>query len=161
MDYSSGNFGQKGDAMSDFVVSEMGLVERLGVTRAILKMWRDANLVRGRDWDAVAKNVMLTQEAAGRLSQSFGIPAPISEKNAAPPSLNASTEVLIPEAEEVSMVRPFRNPQLIEARRKNGALIMVRVQSNVNFRTGMVLRAVQGQSLWVLKGRCPRYPGKY
>ncbi len=94
--------------MSDFVVSEMGLVERLGVTRAILKTWRDANLVRGRDWDAVAKNVLLTQEAAERLALAIGASAPVLEKNTAPASKNASGEASIPEAEELVMVRAFR-----------------------------------------------------
>ena len=147
--------------MSDFVVSEMGLVERLGVTRAILKTWRDANLVRGRDWDAVAKNVLLTQEAAERLALALGVSAPVLEKNAAPASKNASGEASIPEVEELVMVRAFRNPKLIEARRKNAAIVMVRVQSNENFRPGMVLRAVAVNHLWVLKGRCPRFPGRY
>ena len=44
---------KRGDSMSDFVMAEVGLVERLGVTRAVLKAWRDANIVRGWDWDAV------------------------------------------------------------------------------------------------------------
>ena len=147
--------------MSDFVVAEMGLVERLGVTRAVLKAWRDANLVRGRDWAAISKNVLLTQEAAERLVLALGVSAPVLEKNAAHASKNDSGEASIPEVEELVMVRAFRNPKLIEARRKNGVGVMVRVQSNENFRPGMVLRAVQGQTLWALKGRCPRFPGKY
>lgn len=77
-----------------------------------------------------------------------------AEKNGAPPN----------DLHELIVTKVFPNPRLVQARDlASGEFYLVHVTKNNNFRPRMVLKArpVNGQRLFKLEGRTPRFPGKW
>lgn len=66
--------------------------------------------------------------------------------------------------EQLTVVRIFGNPSLLEAARDDGTRVRVRVAKNENFIRGMKLKArlpAAGSPVWDLVGHCPRWRGRY
>lgn len=59
---------------------------------------------------------------------------------------------------------PPRNTRILDARKKDGRAVRVRVNNNLNFMAGMTIRARWGgewPDVYNLEGRCPRQRGKW
>jgi len=140
---------------------EKMLVERLQLSRQSIDRFR-SSLTKGTDWKKDGREIVLSPGAVKRLLTDLGSPdydissSAIQENGARPPQ----------EIVELVVHRKFANPRLLEARDPaTGQLVRVRVPYNVNFQPHMVIKARKPgagfKDLYLMEGRCPRYPGKW
>lgn len=143
------------------LVPETELTEQLGISRDAIRALRKKELTEGIDWTGKNKRIQYTQEAALRIiSLAVGsLTSPEEKKEGGgDPGREAGPEELT----VVSIAR--RNVHMLDARKKDGAMVRVKVRSNLNFIPGMVINARPGgewPDVYVLEGRAPRYRGRW
>lgn len=143
-------------------ITEAWLSEETGLSRAVLKEFREKNL-SAADWRTGARGMVVweqtaLQKARGRWRDMNGLIEKICGAENGPEMTQEGAVVLT-----ASVIRKFANPQLIEARTQ-AAAILVRVHDNKNFVSGMSIKARRPKtpgSPWILEGRCPRWPGRF
>jgi hypothetical protein len=168
--------GSKILTMSDTLehdwLPEAEIATRLNVSRDILKK-RRPHLPAGTV-KAEGKVVLWRLDAARTASIELGLPDAFPQKKAADAPSEATAAASVEEDLLVSS-NPrfgrfhFRNPNIIQARRKNGELVYVRVVSSGHYqpqmRNGapMLVRAKKSpeSNLWLRSGRDPRWPGQW
>ena len=137
---------------------EGAVAERLGLTRSALEDYRARSLKKEGDWKKIGRSVALSEASLKKLLAYLGAPnldctGCVVGKNGAEP------EVI-----ELVITRVYPNPRLLLAASNTGEEVRVSVQSNINFRRGMKIKArpPAGEvQLYRLEGRCPRFPGKW
>lgn len=140
-------------------IAEADLAKRLNVDRAILKKMRPG--LPAGSLSAAGKVVLWSHAAAAHAAVTLGLADDSLEKNAAPAPAERAAE------EELTVIRNFPNPRVIQARRANGEAVMVRVSNGLKYvpklRNGdpMKLRATfsTAHNCWVRTGRDPRFVG--
>lgn len=150
-----------------FVVSEIDLAQKLGVSRKTMRARRDKVLVFGRDyWKKSDKAPVFLTEAAARLLLGEDVPEE---------AVTESVEVakVVPPPQPVVQLAPdegivtranFANPRIIQVTNHDRTkTINVVVSSSVNFVLGMTIkyRMDPGSDVGYLVGRCPRYRGRW
>jgi hypothetical protein len=138
---------------------EERLAPHLDVTKNVLEKFR-ADVLQKKDWRQTDRGIELSPPALQKLLEALGSP-----------DLDCSACLATaaePEPLELVVTRVFPNPQLLEcAMTVNGAAaekVRVRVPDNRNFRPRMTIKAVPDPvfpHLYKLKGRCPRFPGRW
>ena len=150
-------------------LTEDSLAELLNVHRDVLKKRRPhlpAVTVK-----LVHKVVLWRVDAAQAAADDMGIPITLLTEKAAPAAASAQDgheELQVASSPRFGRFH-FRNPKVIQARRKNGELVTVRVHSSAHYqpllRDGkpMLVRAQQqpGTNVWTRAGRDPRWPGRW
>ena len=147
----------------DELISEDELASRIGVSRGVLRDLRVAEFGTPEDgyWRRIVRTIHYTDKGAQRALEHV--------KSGLLGEVTPDDEKLLkgPLEETVTFVKGgFGNRQLIQAKRKNGEVISVRVKDNKNFgfdQFGKPLRfpATKEKYGWVFKGRPPRQPGKW
>jgi hypothetical protein len=157
----------------DAEITEAWLSEETGLSRSVLREFREKNL-SAADWRTGARNMVVWERSAlgkarGQWRDMNGLIEKIltggepAEAGAEVAEYAPERAEVLPEVVQASVVRKFANPHLIEARTDTTA-ILVRVHNNENFVSGMSIRARRPKastSPWVLEGRCPRWPGRF
>ena len=133
----------------------------------------------GVDWKRVAGSgrrgvIVYSDAGAAKLMGVFSAAAPISAEG-----YEAALECFADGEKGFAVVKCCRNPRFVECCRFTfglgppvrsvdvsgweGESVRVRVKDNRNFIPGMVLKATPGEyiDVWDLKGRCPRYRGRW
>ena len=156
---------------------EQKISAKLGLSRDAFRHVRREVLKKGRDWSEIERHTVLTAAAVQRVLEymqkgSSAAQAPLDfsdclygaspEKNGAPegeePHLAAEAPALV----ELTVFRIYPNRGLLIATDPEGARVDVRVLNNRNFRPRMTLRGrLEKPGVYVMEGRCPRYPGRY
>jgi hypothetical protein len=132
---------------------EQDLAKKIGVARDVVAEYRKAHLQRDKDWRIERKQVELSQDAIDKISTALGASTADPAHNTAPP-----------QAVEITVLRLWPNPRLLQAKTAEGELVRVWVPKNKNFRPGMKIKArppANGSFQYTLEGRCPRYPGRW
>lgn len=158
---------------------EARLADLLGLQRDELKFVRDEILEKkdglAADWRLEGREIVLSADALQKVLAFLAKGSPDSnhdaldfssamvvnpEKKEAASAATASKTP--PTIEELTVERLYPNPRLLLAKNKKGETVRVRVPNNVNFRRAMKLSAqLVAPDVYQLKGRCPRYPGRY
>ena len=139
---------------------EQDVAKKIGVARAVLAEYRREHLQRDQDWRVTRKQVELSQGAIDKISTTLGAVQPgepEAHNTPAPP-------VAVPEVVELEVMRVYPNPRLLLAKDAAGELALVAVPKNKNFRPRMKIKArppANGNTLYHLEGRCPRFPGRW
>jgi hypothetical protein len=141
---------------------EADLAARFGCPVAQLVKWRGLELVEGKDWERIKRQVHYTASAVKKTALAV---AGLREEDL--PWLGHPRPPVPPVV--TFKVYPMRtlNPHILLAQDgfvASGAprLVRVRVKTKDNFRPGMEVRARHvGGDLYELVGHCPRFPGKY
>ena len=160
---------------------EQKISAKLGLSRDAFRHVRREVLTKGRDWSEIERHTVLTAAAVQRVLEymqkgSHAAQAPLDfsdclysaapAKNGAPASAEPGEEQqLAPEAPplvELTVFRIYPNRGRLIATDPEGARVDVRVLNNRNFRPRMTLRGrIEKPGVYVMEGRCPRYPGRY
>lgn len=155
---------------------EPRLADLLGLQREELQFVRDEILEKkaGADWRREGREIVLSAAALQKVLEFLAKGSPDSNHDAldftsalvADPEKKevAATEPSAPPAieEQLTVERLYPNPRLLLAKNKEGEMVRVRVPNNLNFRRAMKLTALLVEpGVYQLKGRCPRYPGRY
>ena len=140
---------------------EKTLAERLQLGRSALDRFR-SSLTKGTDWKKEGREILFSPTAVKRLLRDLGSP----DYDISSSAIQANGEKPHQETIELIVERKFNNPRLLEARDPaTGQLVRVRVPYNVNFQPQMVIKARKPgagfKDLYLMEGRCPRYPGKW
>lgn len=146
----------------DDEITEAWLSDETGLSRAVLKGFREKNL-SAADWRTGPRNMVVWEKSALRKARGRWRDMNELIEKICGPEEGAQTPQELPMVVKASVVRKFANPQLIEARTATTA-ILVRVHDNKNFVSGMSIKARRPKaatSPWVLEGRCPRWPGRF
>ena len=148
----------------DELITEEELANRIGVNRGVLREFRSRELGGTGDgfWRRIKRVIHYTEQGAQRALEHV--------KRGLSQDVTADDKKLLngPLEELVTFVRGgFGNRRIVQAKRKSGELINVRVHDSNNFR----LRLINGEPMrfpatkekygWVLKGRPPRQPGRW
>jgi hypothetical protein len=147
----------------DELISEEELASRIGVSRGVLRDLRLSEFGTPEDgyWRRIVRTIHYTEKGSQRALEHV--------KSGLAGEVTPDDEKLLkgPLEEIVTFVKGgFGNRQLIQAKRKNGEVINVRVYDNSNFGNDqfgkpMRLPAIKEKYGWALKGRPPRQPGKW
>lgn len=141
-------------APSGFPVWESSLAVRIGVSRNVVAVAREASLVQGSDWIFYRRRIVLTDAAAEKLAAHF---------RATPLETNGASEPATHVPEVIFKVHPRKcaNPRILLATDGTN-LVRVRVKAKEKFRPGMPIRCTQlGEGLYQIVGNHPRFNGKY
>lgn len=174
-----------GNEASGFPFRQSRLVNRLGVSIDVIREAREG-LVEGVDWMHRGQVVLFSQVGVDRLAARLKVNAgtrPDVESGDVSPQSKRGPIALLPERasslESVVAMRVVaipRNPHLVVCVPADGAGMPVKplaggaapranvkVQSNVNFVPGMLLKARPAEvvGMFNLVGRCPRFRGKF
>lgn len=148
--------------MSEEEIPESELTKRLGISRDSIAGLRKRSLTRGEDWSKAGRVIVYTKSGAERLIKLAGISIPPDEKKLSTAATNGHSE------EELTFIRGgFTNRRIIQAKRKNGELVSVRVRSTKNFTPNdhlgfpMTFPARRDGGVWVLTRPLPRWRGKW
>ena len=148
----------------DELITEEELANRIGVNRGVLRAFRVQALGGTGDgfWLRIKRVIHYTEQGAQRALEHI--------KSGLSQDVTPDDKKLLkgPLRETVTFMRGgFDNRQIVQAKRKNGELIHVRVHDSSNFR----LRLINGEPMrfpaikekygWVLVGRPPRQPGRW
>jgi hypothetical protein len=148
----------------DELISEEELASRIGVHRGVLRDLRVAEMGTPEEgyWRRIVRTIHYTEKGAQMALERV--------KNGLAGEVTPDDEKLLkgPLEEIVTFVRGgFGNKRIVQAKRKNGEIVNVRVVDSSNFR----LRLINGDPMkfpvikekygWVLKGRPPRAPGRW
>lgn len=159
--------------MSELLYLEQKVADRLGISRRDLKSVRDEILEKETGWRIHKRDVALTLSGLEsvlshlRLSDrgldftECAVPVNSEKKDGAEdiatkehPHVNGLTELTV--------LRTYPNPRLLQALTDDGGLVTVGVKTNLNFRPKMKLKArLIKAGRYELEGRCPRFPGRY
>lgn len=161
------------------LVPEAKLAEQLGLSRDELRYLRETHCTEGAHFRRERGHVFWTpagiasakKEAgaggaadqagsAGREKDGAADAPPVAPEGAGEPATLAEEGVI----ELTVFSVPARNTRILDARKKDGRAVRVRVSSNVNFMPGMTFQAKWGrefEDVYVLEGRCPRWRGKW
>ena len=148
----------------DDLITEEELSHRIGVSRGVLRELREAEFGTPEDgfWRRIGRIIHYTEKGAQSALEHV--------KKGLSNDVTVDDEKLLkgPLEEIVTFVKGgFGNQQIIQAKRKNGEIINVRVGDSSNFRLRlingepMVFPATKEKYGWVLKGRPPRAPGRW
>lgn len=133
---------------------EDDLAVSLGLNRDEMRALRRQHLVEGVTWHRREKRLWVTDEGVALIHAAVGVAA----QNAPEKKEGAA-------GRELTVTRiPSRNTRILEAQKKDGRPVRVRVTSNVNFIPGMVIHAREEgpyEDVMTLEGRCPRYRGRW
>jgi len=163
--------GSKIITMSDTNIewlTEAEIATRLNVDRAILKK-RRPHLPSGAVMPS-PRGVLWTLAAAQGVADELGLSAAFQiEKTAPAQDEKTPTETLTVVSSPRFAGLHFRNPNVVQARRPNGELVLLRVGSSRNYvarlRSGepMTVPAtiMPGGNVWIRLGRDPRWPGRW
>lgn len=136
------------------LVLEDDLAQTLGLNRDEMRALRKNHLVEGVTWQRKAKRLWITPEGVAIIHGALGVPAAIAPEKKEGARGN-----------ELKVTRiPTRNTRILEAQKKDGRTVRVRVPSNVNFLPGMTISAREEgpyADVMTLEGRCPRYRGRW
>ena len=139
--------------LAEEMTLEDDLAAELGLNRDEMRALRRSHLVEGETWLRKNKRLFLTAEGVRLIKGAVGVrPEPVMEKR---------SEVA---GETLRVLRMPRNTRILEAEKKDGRVVRVRVSSNVNFVVGMEIRArAEGPygDVMTLEGRCPRFRGRW
>lgn len=166
--------------MNPFTERETSLVHRLGLSREEIKLQRDALLKERIDWLALARgaihwtaSAVAKVETALQLKNAPGAPqtdsstAESTDEIKTPPGEHTEAHAPAEVVEEMTVHRcNFPNSTLIQARRKDGSVVTVRVRSSKHFRPTLpngrpMTLPVRREGSWWVAVRCPRWPGKW
>jgi len=165
--------------------SEEKVAKELGVSRDELKKMRAENLYVGEDFVLAGREIMLTQGGIDRLRgvikrlaatvvqtveklaggdggadvEGFKTPGQVL-----PGLLKKIAEAVEDNLEELTVVRTWPNPRVLDARTSDGRTVRVRVRCSENFLPGMLLRArvtADSKDLYLHEGRVPRFRGRW
>lgn len=182
-------FQQKGFPMSAtlFLHAERDLAEALGIPQKKLRSVRQDDLTVDRDWATVGGEVRYSEDGRAALLAALKItppaehsapknspgdvpPPPRAEPDGgehgfalAPGTLAALLRPAPGTPEDLVCVKCYApNRRMLEAKRKNGDAVLVRVKDNRNLKPGMTMkcRFAEGR-MWELAQRLPRWPGKW
>lgn len=119
-------------------------------------------LEQGMGWRVLDGELVLTKT---------GLEAALNHLRAAmstPPStdhFDFTADIVAPadaELAELTVHRIYPNPRLLEARTASGALVVVEVKTNRNFKPKMKMRALLvREGRYHFTGQCPRRPGRF
>ncbi len=141
------------DALEEKLTLEDDLAAELGLNRDEMRRQRRAHLVEGVTWLRKNKRLWLTEEGVRLIKEAMGVrPEPVLERRSEA------------EGETLRVLRIPRNARILEAEKKDGGVVRVRVSSNVNFVPGMEIKArTEGPygDVMTLEGRCPRFRGRW
>lgn len=130
------------------------LAQTMGLNRDAMRALRRTHLTEGTTWHRKEKRLWITSEGEALIHAALGVVAPIAPEKKEGPRENELTVTRI----------PSRNLRIVEAQKKDGRAVRVRVTSNVNFIPGMVIYAREEgpyEDVMTLEGRCPRYRGRW
>lgn len=128
--------------------SEVELAEELGLPRDVLRKYRIDDGISG--WVKKSNAIVYTEEGEHEIRN-------LVQKELLVDKMSEPLEVM--EEKEMVITGITRNRRLVLC-----GDIKVRVTDNKNFLKGMKLFArppATGGRVWVMKGRCPRWRGKY
>ena len=128
--------------------SEVELAEELGLPRDVLRKYRIDDGISG--WVKKSNSIVYTEEGEHEIRN-------LVQKELLVDKMSEPLEVM--EEREMVITGITRNRRLVLC-----GDIKVRVTDNKNFLKGMKLFArppATGGRVWVMKGRCPRWRGKY
>ena len=175
-----------------FIHAEQDLADALGIPQKKLRVLRQDELDATRDWSHVGAQVRYSEEGRAKLLGLLkaDLPSPHSAPNAAASraknfvpvlalapveapgdggvALAAHTLAVLTrpfpgDVEMLTCVKCYRpNIRKLEAKRADGAIVLVRVRDNRNLRPGMAMKCRYGDGrIWELAQRLPRFPGKW
>lgn len=131
---------------------EDDIAQQLGLNRDEMRNLRKKHLVEGVTWMRENKRTVITAEGVTIIKTALGVSVEHAPEKKAP-------------GEELTVLRiPSRNTRILEAEKKDGRRVRVRVHNNVNFVPGMTIRArTDGpyEDVMTLEGRCPRFRGRW
>jgi len=144
--------------------SESAVAQKLGVTKNGLEDFRSRNLKKA-DSKKIGREIYLSQAALNKVLELIGSSSVdcsdcLLQKNGEPPAA-----VVL----DLIVNRVYPNPHLLECVKPAAGdaaaeRVLVRVPMNKNFRPRMILRAKPDPhhpKLYLLEGRCPRFPGRW
>lgn len=156
---------------------EERLAARLGVSRELLRTFRDENLTEGQQWTMAGREVAYSEAGVRMLLTHLG--ARLREKRPQGPG-GLTIQGLLEEArledateavDEKKAAGPVEDELTVQALTRNGQIVMatrgeelvrVRVRESRHFVPGMRMTCRHLQAdLWELVGRCPRFRGRW
>jgi hypothetical protein len=152
------------------IVAEGELVDRLGVSRPVLRLLRDELLQEGADWELRDKQIWLNEPAVTKIADGYRRlkPASLAELKNGPSSVRldqkkgppASPAVVLHEL-RVWKADGYAGGHILLARTVGGKSVRVRVRSTANFCPGMILYGRQlNEELYEFAGPYPRWRGE-
>ena len=140
-------------------VGEDDIAAELGLDRDAMRGLRRAHLQEGVNWRRHQRRVELSMDAVALIRS-----AVVGEKEPASPEAPAAPEKE-PAPDLLTVLRIPRNQRIVEAKKKDGRVVRVRVRDNKNFVAGMEIRArhipADFEDMMTLEGRCPRWRGRW
>ncbi len=130
--------------------SELELTEELGIERKILSDWRKQGIIATSSWVKVSNQICYHEEGEHEVRNIIQRQLLVEEM---------SEPLDVPEDKKMVITLIPRNSKMVIC-----GDVKVRVRDNRNFLKGMKLFArppANGGGVWVMKGRCPRWRGKY
>jgi len=144
--------------MKNFEFTEKDVSAATGISARMLEEIRHKQMVNGGHWLKDSTGVRYSEYGVKRLMDI----AEISGEKM-PPHDEPAEPLEPPEEADLLVTRFYTNPQILGAVRAVGEPVQrVRVKTTKNFRRGMKIPCTHLQAdLWILTGRCPRWPGKF
>ena len=130
--------------------SEIELAQELGIERKVLSDWRKDGVIATSSWVKVSNQITYHAEGEHEVRNIIQRELLVDEM---------SEPLEVPEEKEMEITLIPRNTRMVIC-----GDVKVRVSDNRNFLKGMKLFArppATGGGVWVMKGRCPRWRGKY
>lgn len=139
---------ETGSPSPQFVVKEMEVAQRLGVTRKRLRDYRDEWLNEGTDWGVVKKVPQWTREAADRVASKMA-------------GGSAAVPVSPTQRGTVELLSSTQNPTIWMAR-LGEKTVRVYLRPDPRWHPGMEIevRAGAQPNVYVYEGPMPRWKGK-
>ena len=141
-------------------ISELDLSKKLGLSRETIAGKRKEHLTKGDDWRKSGRWIVFTQQGAEKLAELVGL---VHIPNEGKKSLTEQSESV--NEEEILTVVQHRlaNTKILTAKRSNGEIVRVRVNSTKNFLPEMTFPAVceNGSGVWLCTRKTPRWLGKW
>jgi hypothetical protein len=152
---------------------ESEVAKELGISREEIKKLRTTHLFIGEDFSSEGREIILTEKGVERMrelisrlvNQAAEVEVSDEVKTPAmvlPDLLQKIADKVEAEIVELTVVKTWQNPRILDAQTHDGRRVRVRVRTNKNFMSGMKLRAKADDdtgSVYVHEGRCPRYRG--
>jgi hypothetical protein len=135
------------------------LGQRLKLERSVLERFRKS--LDPQDVQKLGRDILYSPAAYKKLMAELGSP----DYDISSAAMQEDGEKPQEEIVELTVERKFSNPRLLVAKTATGDLVRVRVPYNANFQPRMIIRARVPHSdepqLYLMEGRCPRYPGRW
>lgn len=141
---------------------EARVADWLGLPRKRIVALRRRALREGQHWVVYEGQVVFTARGLQLLRDYLSQLGELAKPGEAPDAAPGPAPAGPPQRESVRVVRTFPNARLMQAKRKDGSLVLVRVRDNTNFMAGMAVPVVHDATLnaWQYVGRLPRRKGR-